>query len=211
MKLPLSILGLFLLSLLILNGNMSATSSLKPGVVKGDYFIYQMYGVFTSTGSDSNLPIPQFEYNNTNWVRINITQVSDSIVYQAYTLHFINGSELNFNLKTDLNPENENTIKFSDKGVPICSANLPIGNALPETQITINETLTRSYLGSLREVNRASWNFVDDWGNCYFDKETGMLVELCRTHQFSNAAAGVMINKMDVIKLIDTNRWGINS
>ena len=189
---------------------MSATSSLKSGVVRGDYFIYQMYGVFTSNCCDSNLPIPKFEYNNTNWVRINITQVSDSIIYQIYTLHFTNGSELNLNLKTDINPENENTIRFSDKGIPICAANLPIGYPLPKTQITINEALTHSYLGGLRELNRASWHFVDDWGNCYFDKETGMVVELCRTHQFRNTANGEMTNKIDVIKLIYTNRWEIN-
>ena len=207
MKLPLSIFGLFLLFLLIANGNMPVSSSWKPGVAKDDYFIYQMYGVFTSNRSGSTLPIPKFEYNTTKWVRINIMQVSGSIVYQLYTLHFNNGNELNFNLKTDLNPESESALKFSDKGVPICAANLLIGDHLPTTNLTINETLIRSYLGGSRETNRASWNSVDDWGNCYFDKETGMLVELCRTHQFSNTATGELINKTDVIELINTNRW----
>ena len=211
MKLPLSIFGLFLLFLLAVSGNTVLLRSWTPGVARGDYFIYKMYGVFTSNRSDSSLPIPQFEYNNTNWVRINITQIVGSIVYQLYTLHFYNETEINFNFKTNLNPENGSTLKFSDKGVPICAANLLIGDSLPTAQLTINETIVHSYKGGSRVTNRASWNFVDDWGTCYFDRETGVLVELCRTHQFRNHVTGELINKTDVIKLVSTNLWEISS
>jgi hypothetical protein len=169
-----------------------------------------MYGVYTSNRSNTTMVIPQFEYNNTDWVRINITGVSGSMIYQVYTLHFKNGSETSFNFKTDVNPANESNLIFYEKGVPICATNLGAGDTLPTAQLTINETIIRAYPSGSRETNHAAWNSSDDWGNCYFDKETGMLVELCRTHKFTNNVTTEIVEKMDVIKMLSSNRWEIN-
>ncbi len=98
-----------------------------PGVEKGDYFTYEMYGVFTSNRSNSTMLIPQFEYNNTEWVRIDITSVEDSIVCQVYTLHFKNGSETEFSYETNVNPANQSNV-FAGQSVPICAANMGAGD-----------------------------------------------------------------------------------
>jgi hypothetical protein len=42
----------------------------------------------------------------------------------------------------------------------------------------------------------------------YFDKQTGALVELCRTHRFQGNGSQIVL-KTDVIKVTSTNRWQV--
>lgn len=210
MKVKVCGIVLLLVFSLLASGNSSTTRSWTPGVAVGDYFTYEMYGVFVSNLSNTTMVIPQFEYNNTQWVRINITSVEGSMIYQVYTLHFQNQSESEINFKTDVNPEAENR-SFNGQAVPICAANVGAGDRIPAAELTINETVRRAYSSGLRETNHAAWNTSDDWDSCHFDKQTGMMVEFLRTHRFANNATGEVIQKTDVINLIGTNRWEINS
>jgi len=209
MDIKLQVVCLLLLSLLLIEENAAVTGTWVPGVAKGDYFTYEMYGVFTSNRSNTTIAIPQFEYNNTQWVKINITNIEDSVIEQVYVLHFKNQSETELDFKTDVNPAIENN--GSGQSVPICAANQGAGDIVPAAGLIINETVSRSYAGGLRETNHANWSSSDDWGNCYFDKETGMLVEFHRTHRFTNSATDEVVEKTDVINLISTNRWEISA
>lgn len=200
------IIFLAVFACLAVNQTTTWAEQWTPGVAKGDYFVYEMYGVFTAKGADLTFDIPPFERNTTDWARIDITEVVGSTVYQTYTLQFKDGNQTSFNFKTDLNPVANRNLSFSEKGVPICAANLKIGDQIPTAELVITQT----FVSPKGEVNRASWNYSDDWGNCYFDKATGMLVELCRTHRFSSGILGEVIEKTDVVKLISTNRWKIN-
>jgi len=65
-----------------------STQTWTPGVGSGDYFTYEMYGIYTSNNPNVEIAIPEFERNTTLWARINITSVLDSIIYQVYTLHY---------------------------------------------------------------------------------------------------------------------------
>ena len=47
-------------------------------------------------------------------------------------------------------------------------------------------------------------------GNIYFDKQTGMLVELHRTHRFTGSN-GEIVDKTDVILITKTNRWQVTA
>lgn len=190
--------------------NLRATSSRtwEPGVAKGDFFYYEMYGVFTSSDPNAVIEVPAFEQNNTDWIRIDITGVSGSVVYQIYTLHFKNRTE-KFELKADLDPSSARTLNFSEMGVPICATNLNIGDSLPTVQLTIKETLIRTYSSGERETNLVSWNISEDWGRCYFDKKTGMLVDLYRVHSFVSPVTGEVIFKADVVKMLSSSLWKI--
>jgi|WetSurMetagenome_2_1015567.scaffolds.fasta_scaffold48909_2 hypothetical protein len=210
MNLKLNATVLLLLFLLLESANAVVPRTWTPGVAVGDYFTYEMYGVFTSNRSNTTMVIPQFEYNNTEWVRINITSIDGSMINQVYTLYFKNQSKTELNFKTDINPTNENSSSYG-QAVPICAANLVVGNRIPTAELTINQTVNWAYLSGSRETNHAAWNVSDDWGNCYFDRETGMLVEFLRTHRFANNSTGEVIEKTDVINLIGTNRWEINN
>ena len=138
-----------------------------------------------------------------------MTGVEGSVVYQLYTMHFKNGSETNFSFKSDTNPANMSSLKFTDKGVPLCATNLGVGDTVPTDQILIDETVSRNYAGGARETNHASWNSTNDWGDLYFDKQTGVLVELCRTHKFQGNGSQI-VEKTDVIKITSTNRWQVS-
>jgi hypothetical protein len=201
---------LLLLFLLLASAYATVLKTYAPGVVSGDYFTYEMYGVFTSNRSNATLVIPQFEYNNTEWVRISISRVEGSMVYQVYTLHFNNGSETEFSYETNVNPDNQSSV-FSGQSVPICATNMGAGERIPTAELTINDTTSRTYVGGLRQINHVEWNSTDDWGNCYFDRETGMPVEFLRTHRFTNNDTGEVVLKTDVINLISTNRWQISA
>ncbi len=209
-KLQVIAVSIFFLSGLISPIRMSANTWI-PGVSEGDYFTYEMYGVYRSNYSNMALAVPVFEQNVTDWVRINITSVSGSIVNQIYTLHLVDGSEIFFSFLTDVNPNNQDLCKISEKGVPICSAKLKAGDQIPTAELILNQTLQKIFACGLRETNHASWHMSYDWGNIYFDRETGMLVELERTHVFVNPISGAKVEKMDIIKLLDTNRWQITA
>lgn len=104
----LAVSALILVFFLLAAANAAVSQTWTPGVDVGDYFTYEMYGVFTSNRSNATIPIPRFEYNNTQWVRINITRIEGSMVYQVYTLHFNNGSNSELTFQSDVNPDHVN-------------------------------------------------------------------------------------------------------
>jgi hypothetical protein len=124
-------------------------------------------------------------------------------------LHFLNGSETSFGFACDVNPANKNSLKFNEKGVPFCAANLNVGDSVPTGEAIIDETVYRVYTSDFRETNHAFWNGSTDWGDIYFDRETGMLVELHRAHRFVGSSSGEVVDKIDVIVITDTNRWQV--
>ena len=130
MKLKLQSTVLLLVFFMLASSNATSPKTYAPGVAQGDYFTYEMYGVFTSNRSNTTMAIPQFEYNNTQWVKINITRVEGSVIHQIYILHFKNESETELNFETDVNPANKNS-SFVGQAVPICAANEEAGDPVP--------------------------------------------------------------------------------
>ncbi len=177
-----------------------------PGVLGGDYFTYKMYGIYTHR-NEGELAIPTFERNNTEWTKITIIAISGSVIHQTYTLRMLDGREVTFDFKTDVNPNNQGMFRIADKGVPICAADLEPGDRIPTAELTLDETIIRDG----RQVNHAFWNVSDDWGDIYFDRQTGVLIEIHRTHTFINSAKNDLVEKTDVVCLIDTNRWQLKA
>ncbi len=206
----------FVILLLLLYCFASAkTTSAKtwePGVSKGDFFFYEIYGVFMSSNSDTVINVSPFERNNTDWLRIDINDVNGSIVHQVYTVQFKNGTQGVFAKQTDIDPSSYNSYDFtSNTGIPICATNLDVGDKLPTVQLVVNKTFVKTYPSGGRETNLVSWNFPDDWGYCYFDKKTGMLVELNRVHSFVNPVTGEAVNKTDVVRMTRSSLWEVSA
>ena len=206
MREKLSVTALILFVFFVISAENILAKSWTPGVAKGDFFCYEMYGVFTSIDPDDIIEVSAFEQNNTDEVRIDITGVSGSVVYQAYTLHFGNETK-KFELETDLDPANAGGFNFSELGVPIFAANLNVGDTLPTGELTVGGTLLRTYPSGERETNQFSWNSTLDYGDCYFDKKTGMLVELNRTHLYVNPVTSRVVRKVDIIKMTNSSFW----
>lgn len=209
MKQKLLVASLILcLSLIIFYTKATLAETCTPGVAEGDYFCYEMYAVFTSSDPNAVIDVPEFEQNNTDWVQIDVTDVSGSVICQVYTVHFESKTD-KFELKTDLDPNNSGSLTFSDLGVPICAANLEVGDTLSTVELTVEETLSRTYPSGDRETNYVSWNSTLDYGDCYFDKKTGVLVELNRTHLYVNPVTDEVIEKVDIVEMTDSSFWAV--
>jgi hypothetical protein len=206
MKEKLLVATLIMCFLFISSGETISAKSWTAGVAEGDFFCYEMYGVFTSSDPNDTIEVSAFEQNSTDEVRIDITGVSGSVVYQTYTLVFGNETR-KFELNTDLDPGNGDEVSFSELGVPVCAANLSVGDSLPTVELRVEETLLRTYPSGERETNHVSWNTTLDYGDCYFDKKTGMLAELNRTHLYVNPVTNRVIKKADIIKMTNSSFW----
>jgi len=177
------------------------------GVSPGDFFYYEMYGYFISDDPNMTINIPSFEANNTDWVKIEITNISSTIIHHTYTLNFYNGTQEIFEGQSSI--LNSSGLNQDFKGVPICPANLEKGDMILSLPLKIKTTLKWTYPSGNREVNYVQWNESDDIGSCYFDKKTGMLLDLNRTHLYTNPITNQTIKKIDIIKMIQSSLWTI--
>jgi hypothetical protein len=198
-----------LLLLLCVSAFIIVAFSTNPavGVRGGNSFTYYMGADYTSTQSNATVQVPEFEANNTDWVRINIISTSGSIINSSYTLHYKNGTDQYITGQTDVSHNIWNFSHFEFRGVPICPANLNAQDKASSLDLTINETLTRMVLGQRRQLNHITWNSTLERGDLYFDRMTGMLVEMYRAHAFVNRETGEAVTKGDIIKLTSTNVW----
>ena len=195
----------FLILAVLLLGFPASCAKASLGVAKGDIFYYVMFAEYSSSNPDLPIEVPAFEANNTQWVRIEITSVNGSVVSHTYTLHLNDGSEQNITGQTDVSVNVWAQGNSVFRGVPICPANLKAGDTVPAVQMTINETVTKVFSIGERQSNHLTWNSNIENGECYFDQQTGMLLELKRAHTFINQATGDAVTKTDIIKITSTN------
>ena len=87
---------LFLASIIIMTFIMVAgvTSAQNvAGVSTGDQFTYDFSVYFKSTNPDIVIPQAWIEDNKTQWLKINVINVTDPIVAYSITQHLENGTE----------------------------------------------------------------------------------------------------------------------
>jgi hypothetical protein len=132
------------------------------GIKAGDWV---KYGV-TSTGN----PPDTYSFNLT-WMKIEFVSVNGTSVTYLGTLHLQNGTETNGTATIDL---------ASTNPAPLIPANSKVGDTIysgASSTVITGET-TRSYAGASRTVLNAS--VLEYGGNTtyYFDKQTGVAVEV---------------------------------
>jgi len=165
-----------------------------PGVSVGDTFTFDVFSFWSSSAANAVVPEWLSEINQTESFRVTITAISDTMVTTLDTWVFKNGTEYNstglVNVETGYN---------SGGFWPVVAANLGKGDLLhPAGQngITVNETITREYPSGARETNHFTLNYQgndENYGyytaesDYYFDRATGMLVELYDRSTFLGA------------------------
>jgi len=153
------------------------------GVSQGNIFEYdivsQAYSDFTDV-----IPANLIELNQTEWIRITITEVSGSLITNQVTTHYQNGTETNSDSTCNIE-----TGDLKGEGPPFIGANLAkndLVNPAASEPYYINETTTRNYEDGSRETNHLrleSTEVTEPVGEVtyiydyYFDKSTGVLVE----------------------------------
>jgi len=204
----------FLLVLLCLTMVGRAWAQIRvPGVVQGNTFTYDVTAFWSSDDPSATIPAYLLEMNNTEYYRVTITAVaitgvSGAEITTQNVWHFKNGTETSttgtINLETGI----------STGGFwAIVAGNLGVNDLLHpsgQNKITVNETVMRDYAGVERETNHLMLMFLrSDDGNSvehvdyYFDKQTGMLVQLNDVTSYTNPRKTVTI----FWKIKDSNVW----
>jgi hypothetical protein len=187
-----------------------------PGVRVGDEFTYSINGFFSSNDPNATAPEGFMELNMTEWFKVLVTDVSDQDVTVGTTWRFTNGTELNATSSINV----DTGIPYPTNGFyPIYAANLKANDYIrphgPDRS-TINETSNRQYASSTRQTNRRTISIpaYDEndpsrtWietPTIYFDKQTGMLVELRDVNVYTNPQMTLTV----LWKLMDTNVWKV--
>jgi hypothetical protein len=187
------------------------------GVHVGDSFTYSITGISSLLSEEATIS-PEFEqYNQTDYYRVYVAGISDTNVSLSTVWRFLNGTEVTGQQIINLTDGMESV----ENGFwAIYSANLKVGDPIRPTddRLTVNETDTKIYANSTRERNY--WfiekEFYDvrdptqgtlryDFTAVYFDKATGMLVNLNNITAYNNPL------KTDSLtwKLISCTVWDV--
>lgn len=176
------------------------------GVSQGDTFEYDMVSHWNSLLTDV-VPPSLVELNQTQWVKITVTEVTGTLIQSQVKTHYRNGTENEEDGACD--------IDTGDLAVspPFIGANLgrnDLVNPAASEPWYINETVTRNYKNGPRETNHlrlesvGTSETVGEFTNIYdyyFDKSTGALVEY--TTEFSYSG----LESITQSKLISSSVW----
>ena len=207
-------IALFILSLLCLNLFGGALSqSITPGVSAGNTFTYSVKGLWSSNDSNATISESILQLNKTDYIRVTITNVSESDVNMHILWRFINGTE------SEIDDEiNVATGIYTRWFWAVFPANLNAGDRIhphgPD-RTTVNASYTREFLDETREINRyrvtGEFASTDNTNRTYsdimtvhFDRQIGMLVELYDYKTYTNPAYFETI----IWEIIDTNTFG---
>ena len=208
------IIVIILLAVIVYANLGTQPNQFVAGVKAGDFFTYEMQGLWESHDPNATISDTILQLNMTEWYRVTITNVSNPDISLHTVWRFKNGTEIEADGKMDIETG------FASGGFwAIYAANLDAGERThpkgPD-KVLVNDTITRNYPSGARETNRlmltAQFYNVNDPSRTYtdsrtvqFDKETGMLVELFNQNVYNSP------EMTEVIwwKLTDSNVWTV--
>jgi hypothetical protein len=208
-----------ILTALLVSGiiHIAAAQDIVAGVKPGNEFTYSVTGTYPT--NDPTLDIPQqvIDAHATDYFKIVIDTVSGPDVGYTWSWHFNNGSApLGDNSTVNLETTG-NTGPFW----AIVSANLNTTQRIhphfgPDLSV-FNETVKYTYLNYTRDTNRLQLEFAyqnnitlatyTETTDTYFDKQTGMLVQLNDESNYQNPSFITTLTW----KLRETNAWSSSS
>lgn len=180
------------------------------GVKAGDWIKYGQI-TFTWTGNGTE-PLYITETKKVDWVRIDVLSVSGTTASLNQTVHFNNGTQTSQSLETDV--QSSNSAGTSSLIASNLAAGDPLGPQTPGT--TINQTVTRMYVGENRNVNIVDYkanetiaqvNYPFEY-KTYWDQSTGVMVELyMNATDIANSGGYEEIS----FKATETNLWSASA
>ncbi|MDD3792608.1 MAG: hypothetical protein PHY74_05710 [Candidatus Bathyarchaeota archaeon] len=191
---------------------------IEVGVKAGDTFTYKITGISNPFGSNATETPGFYHYNQTEYFKVNITDVTGTTVTLQTTWRFKNSTEIyNTQIINIANGE-----KSDENGFwAIYPANLNIGDLLRPTGYDgniVNNTDTYKYKGE--ERSRCYWwidnQFQDvhdptgstllwDYRSIFFDRETGMLTSFVNNQFYNNPQKEERI----IWNLIESSLWNV--
>ncbi|HDQ05919.1 MAG TPA: hypothetical protein ENN36_04245 [Candidatus Bathyarchaeota archaeon] len=200
----------------------TAAQERTVGVAEGDWFTYGLDFSWNTTDSDSLFPPSEYgdweRINETEWIKVTVTDVSGTNVSFQYLTHYENGTEEIGDGYIDADTGDE-----SNAALSIISANLGENDSIytsgDYSMWMINETITRTYPDGARNTNHINMTYEFSWTinelhyyfyqsiNLYWDKETGILVE--DSFDFCNQTGDHMESWSVVSRVTDSSVWVI--
>jgi hypothetical protein len=165
-----------------------------PGVVQGDVFTYDITSFWSSSDPNATIPANLLDINKTDYYQVTIDAVSGTVVTTRSLWAFTNGTETSTAGTIDVNTGASNGGFWA-----IVAGDLGVNDLLhPGGQdgITVNETVSRNYTSGARETDQLILTYQGSDGNnnyvehvdYYFDKDTGMIVQLNDVKSYSSPA-----------------------
>jgi hypothetical protein len=188
-----------------------------PGVQAGDHFTYTVSTSWSSDNLTARVPTILLEMNNTLWYKVSVSGVSCSNVTTTDVWHFVNGTEVPSLVVQDVD---SGSMYYMTGFGGIVGANLGVNDLLHpsgDDLLWVNQTISRNYASGKRDTNvvMGSYPLEDSTNNTigtenvayYFDKATGVLVELRDAMEYVNPKE----NGSVIWMLRDTNLWTVSA
>jgi hypothetical protein len=175
--------AIFLLFLSIIVVGRASAQIPMPGVSPGDSFTYSFFVFWSSSNPNATVPAGLTSQNETELIRVIVTDVSSSTVFMNVTWRFKNGTETS--LPVYVNLQDGSGDGFGLIIMPDLEARYyayPKGLNQSKSFV-INETLVKTYPFGERETLHATINKTDSpnyvyiFYDMYFDKATGVMLE----------------------------------
>lgn len=182
------------------------------GAKVGDTVKYGEFSVsWYSNNPNATIPQDLSDKNNTLWVINTVLDVSETtVIYQGLT-HYENGTEKSHIAEVDVKTGNGNgTFAFVSAGL---TAGDSVYASAELSDIRINYTIPRAYLGLTRETNLLNVTARSCLFKCttlqseyYWDKETGALVEQSWSFTEIDEYSYMTTASVDY-RMVDNNIW----
>ncbi len=202
----------FLLLLAIVE---SAFAVRTPGVSVNDWAFYDDIRVYWNSSYPVAPPSNLLKYNETEWMNFTVQNIVGTNVTLESTVQFKNGTQKNsiewINIQTG-----EGTMNMS-----LVGANLNVSDPIYESPDyltwTINETVDRFYPDGMRQTNhlnitveevdeKMGYYFYESL-NFYWDKSTGILVEMNHTMHTYVLNDGLFTKWSLFFQITESNLW----
>ena len=196
---------LFLLTITLLAAFATPVfaTTYNPGVTVGQYV---KYGNFVGTGQGFE------QFNDYDWLKLQVTNVSGTEVTLLSTGQFRNGTAIPGNDTTniwDVATGNQNGVPSTEG--PIIAANLNQGDPIPPpSTYSVNQTNTALFLGVSRSVNVLDVDIFTESYNTtlsyVYDRASGMLLQ--SISQTTTLAQPQPVKSTYAYTVIETNIFG---
>lgn len=197
--------------------HVAAGQGIVAGVKPGDEFTYNVAGTYPTDNPALDIPQQVIDAHATDYFKIVIDTVSGSDVGYTWSWHFNNGSDpIGGNSTVNLE-----TTASTGPFWTIVSANLNTTQRIhphfgPDLSV-FNETVRYTYMNYTRDTNRLQLEFAyqnnvtgatyTESTDTYFDRQTGMLVQLTDLSNYQNPTFTIVVTWT----LKDTNAWSGSS
>lgn len=210
----LTLCSVFLLCAMVITSAEAQTRTV--GVSVGNWF---KYGDITGSWSsdDPNATVPYFAFNETEWMTMSIESISGTNITGQMTIHYTNGTEEPEEGWIDIDTgEGEEGLLW------IISANLDAGHTLYSSgnysTWMINETVSRTYPGGVRETNHVNFTIEYQMSNgieiyqymsmnFYWDRSSGIQVEM--SQEYISQIGENQTSWSFTVKITESNIWVI--